>query len=299
MVSMTVVISTIFPDFGMLLTDSRVTWSNGTKRDELQKIYQLSDHLAVAFSSADVGITLQIIKEMTTYSLKKSRSKHVLFLLDKLIKVAIYHYGRLTKNMTNKPLMDFSFVGVLRDRSTSLQATYFMELIKHHNGSGFTLSPEMTNALFRAKEGQMSFPPPVPIAAHLIFPLGLVRKYHTLGVHVTGSGSGVWQKLKNEMGKILLQPHKEMRISVLHMTVDEYCKENSSSGVGGLSQVVLIDSEGVRPRSYETAQLDKDGKVVKGHRMIYTTGGWVQQNIETGTEIRVHQNPRNEVPGTL
>lgn len=108
---MSVVIAAAFPDFGYLSSDSRVTIRTAKgdfRRDELQKTYQVGPFLTVGFTSNDVQLSCAILKAITHYSYKKSKSQNTLYLLEKLPKVAKYEYDRLTQARLDKPAMSFS-----------------------------------------------------------------------------------------------------------------------------------------------------------------------------------------------
>ena len=287
---MSVVVAAIFPDFGMLMSDSRVTINGNSKRDELQKIYQLSNHLAVGFTSNNVRISCQIISEMTKYSLKNTRSQHPLYLLEKLPRVANFYYKKLTKGLSVLPAMDFSYIGILNDRGSSIPIKPVFDLMKRFNSS-FNLSPEMQRGLFSAKDGFMNFQPPIPIALIQKFPFNDIKTFNTLGISLCGSGSVAFIKLEKDLEKTLLAPEKIMRIVIIQSSVEDYCKENGIDTVGGLSQIVIIDKNGVKPQGYSANLVMKDGKIVGGKKMEYRDEGWVQIDLRTGIELKIRHNP--------
>lgn len=288
---MSVVLAAAFPDFGLLISDSRITINGTIKRDELQKIYQLGKHLAVGFTSDDVGTSYRIIYEMTRYSQKLSRSQHSLYLLDKLPKVANYHYEKLTKGRNPLPRMDFSYVGIINDRITQLDSKFVFDLIKRFKNS-FTLSPEMQRSLFSAKNGIMKFPPPIPSVLVQEFPSNRRVNFHTLGVSLRGSGAVAFSELEKEIEKVLLCPDKNMRIVMFQLSLNNYCKKNNITSVGGLNQIIIIDRDGIKPQSYSHSSVLKDGKFIGGKKMEFKPGGWVQIDLDTGKEVKVkHYNP--------
>lgn len=284
---MSVVIAAAFLDQAVLISDSRLTLGDETTHDVLKKIYQLGPHLAVGFTSNDVGVSTRIIQELTRYS-KAARTSSTSYLLSRLPRVANYHYQKLTSKQ--RPPMSFSYAGIITDRYDLMPNETAFNLFSKYKGS-FSPPEKLARYLLASKDGFIPLPPPIPVIAVQLLPENKTYSFRNLGIDVRGSGSGIMSDIEPEVHKILLCNDSWTRVVMLQISIKDFCKKSGIKTVGGLNQVVSIDNNGVQPQSYSYRTANSDGSWSSGKRMEHRSGGWVQIDLDTGRELPVLDNP--------
>lgn len=291
---MSVVLAAAFPDFAVIMSDSRITIrkkDGSSHQDKQRKIFQVAPYLAVGFVSNDVRLSRKIIKGLTEYANKKVKSLNSVYLMERLPRVAKYIYEKETVHLRVKQEMEFVYAGAATGFAGSHDSKRFFELIQKLDSS-FSLSPEIQSALFGIKKnGQMTFPAPAKIIKTQSLPSGEIRETHSLAIVTTGSGMGVMDKLKPDIEKVMLSPYKEMRIFILETALREYIASSGIDTIGGLIQIAVIDKDGVAPFSYSFSTFDPNGNEQPINSMVFKDGKWTQTNHITGNEIEVTTNP--------
>ena len=293
-ITMSVVLGFIFPDFSVLMSDSRVTLRKGSGklhfRDELQKLFQVSDHLAVGFASDDVAVSYSIIQGVTRFCRDSARSKNTLYLLLHLPRVIKFLYKKNVSSIRRPPAMSFVFVGSILGRGARIPTKDFSELLKKMENS-FTLSPIMMQALFGGnRDGYMHFPAPGSALFRIDLPKGETYFQHAIGATAVGSGAPVFDDIEKEIHKIFLSPEKNMRLAMLQFSVRDFQQKAKIESVGGMSQILVIDGAGVYPHSHSFSQLDQSGKEVAGQKMVFENGSWYQLDNASGRKVVVSSN---------
>lgn len=289
---MSVVVGFGFPEEAILISDSRVSFEGSRiePRDEIRKTYQLGRNLAVGFTSQHVKFTFELLRRITNYSQKKSKSKATLYLLDKIPKVAKYHYQKMSEKIKRKPRMEFVYAGVITDRYLSVPGKVIFELMKERGGG--RIPAKIAVGMQTLQDGIMRLPPPSPVVTKQIFPSGEMLPFVSLGFVVSGTGSGIAKKI-SESGAELFFADSEipMRLMMIRGICDGYIKEANIKTVGGLVQILKINEKGVFPMLYSRTDVTKKGEEVKTETLSFIDGEWVMENHKTGKVTRVKQNP--------
>lgn len=289
---MSVVIGFGFPEEVILLSDSRISFS-GVKlapKDELRKIYQLGPMLTVGFTSEHVDFTLELLRRITLYATTKSKHKQTLYLLERIPKVAKYHYKALSQEIGWKPAMEFIYAGMVEDRSLAVREKDIIGLLSPGNSG--RVPTKIAKALMTMKDGVLLLEPPSPILTKQSFPIGNLAPFSSLDFIVSGSGSRISDKLTEEKGNLFYtEAEFPMRVMILRMICDEFVKEANIPTVGGTIQALKIDQKGISPITYLRNEFDSQGNEKLVESLSFQSGEWVLKNKKDNTETRIRQNP--------
>lgn len=289
---MSVVVGFGFPEEAILISDSRVSFNEPKlePRDEIRKIYQLGNHLAVGFTSQHVEFTLEILRRITNFSLNKSKSQATLYLLDKIPKVARYFYHRLSEKIGWKPPMEFVYAGVVMDRCLGVSGKLIFDLMKKKGGGH--IPTKIAVGMQNTQNGVMNLPPPSPVVTKQVFPSGEILPLVSLGFVVSGTGSGIAKKIQESEAELFFADSEiPMRLSMIRMLCDNYIKESGINSVGGLVQVLKINEKGISPMLYSRTNITPEGKEVKAETLSFVNGEWIMEEHQIGKITRVKQNP--------
>lgn len=105
---------------------------------------------------------------------------------------------------------------------------------------------------------------------------------------VIGSGAGVADYLAAQMRGVDRSGRTDLKVRVdrlLPGLEDALCTLNEAT-VGGMLQIVLADSQGIRPYTYWKVDLDPD-QLPEARRMEMKAGRWTQINIAADQAIRL------------
>ena len=290
---MSLVIGCTFPDGAILFSDSRISIKTNLQesyRDELRKLFQLGKNLAIGFTSNNVKFTHELLKRMTYYSLKKSRSQNTLHLLDKMLKVAKFEYKKISNQLRITPAMEFIYSGVINGRSNIINGKDMMKLL-NSIGSG-SLSPRLYYGIKNSKNGVVTLPPPATILAKQKFPSGDSEILSGIGYAYSGMNNSIEPLLEEAFFKILgVGEEANIKFIILTTLVDKYCKDKKIKTIGGMVQSLFINENGVFPQNYSYTQFDSDGKPITTKSIFYNQNKWIQKNSKTGQEVIIKENP--------
>lgn len=290
---MSLVIGCTFPEGSILFSDSRISIKNYSKesyRDELRKLFQLGKNLAIGFTSNNVDFTHDLLKRMTYYSLKKSRSQNTLYLLEKMLKVAKFEYNNIASKIKNRPNMEFIYSGVINGRSNIVPGKEMMKLLTSI-GSG-SLSPRLYSGIKNSKNGVVTLPPPATILVKQTFPSGNTEILSGLGYAYSGINNSIEPILKEAFLKILgVGEEANIKFIILTTLVDKYCKDKNIKAIGGMVQSLFINEKGVFPQNYSYTQFDPDGNPITTKSIFFNQNKWTQRDSKTCKEVIIKENP--------
>ncbi len=286
---MSVVAGFSFPEEAVIISDSRISFINGKgvvgTKDDLRKIFPLTPHLAIGFTSDDVDLTLKIISKLEEYIRDKAKVNIVYYLLQKLPKVAAYEYKKLTKGMTTRPGMEFIYAGVLSDRSLYLPEPLVIDLMTR--GGGGAVPEPIGRALMTMKNGYLTIAPPTPVIMKQQLPLNEVSNLGVWTVASIGSGASIQQEFEKEYSRIMTcepAPIGTFRSNFIRIICDEFIKKFHIPTVGGAVQVLRINAKGVSGVSSSFKRIFSDNSVKDISSMEFDGEKWTWRDYEKGTE---------------
>ena len=299
---MSLIIGCNFPEGAILFSDSRVTVvkTNNKKsyRDELRKLFQLGKNLAVGFTSNSVDFTHELLKRMTHYSLKKSRSQNTLYILEKILKVAGFEYNNLGRNLKIFPKMEFIYTGIIIGRSNVIPGKALFKLLKSI-GSG-SISPRIYTGIKNSKNGIVTLPPPATILAKQTFPSGDINIVEGLGFAYSGIDKSIEPLLKEAFEKIIsVGEEANIKFIILTTLIDKYCKDKNIKSIGGMVQSLFINENGVFPQNYSYTQFDSNGKPITTKSIFFNQNKWIQKDSKTSQEVIIKENPLYILPNNI
>jgi hypothetical protein len=291
---MSVVLAAAVPGRAIIMSDSRITLAKGghtVTRDELQKVFQLTDHLTVGFTG-QVDVAYKLIGLLTEYCQSPLRkSKNSIYLLSHLPRAAKYFYDKLTEQLLIKPPVELVYAGVGLGRGWMLPRTEMERLLALHKHSSIAATPSWQEFMF-TKSPLIRWPAPISLIAKHLFPQNAFQYGRGMALATSGSGAGAIEPILPEMHKVYLMQEKNMQIFILQKTMSDYCARQKIDSVGGMSQIVVTDENGVVPMSYSYGPAEKDGQQILAKQMLFENGGWVQLDKITGKRQPIqHFNP--------
>lgn len=284
---MTVVIGFSFPEEAVIVSDSRISFVKNNVvaglKDDMRKIFALTPHLAIGFTSADVDLTHKIIRKLEAYIKDKAKVNIVYYLLQKLPKVAKYEYKKLTKGMCTPPNMEFMYVGVLSDRALDLPEPMVIDLITRCGGGAV---PEpIGKALMTMKNGYLRIDPPTPVIMKQRFPSGEISNLGIWTVASIGSGSSIQSLFESKYSEIMTSepaPIGTFRSNFIRIICDDFIKDSHISTIGGAVQVLRINAKGVSGVNSSFKRIFSDSTVKDISSMEFDGEKWTSRNYETG-----------------
>lgn len=293
---MSVVVALGFPEETLMVSDSRISFSNSfvPPKDELRKLYQIGNSLGIGFTSQHVTFTLSIIQQMTNYALKKSKSMSSLYLLDKLPKVANYHYRKLASLLNIEPAMELVYAGTVNDRILSTSSKFWWDLLSEHlkNKGSSNIPPKIAKAIYDTANGETYLEPPVPVLMKQVFPSGNCSDILHFGFIVSGSGSVIAENIQKEgLNLFFSDSDIPMRLSILNLIMKDFLEKTDVKSVGGFPQMLRIRENGVTPIYFNEGKFDDNGKETKTQTVRFENGEWVVTDHTKGTETRIKSNP--------
>lgn len=250
---MTMIVGCHFSEGAVLLADSRATWllGNGknTYQDTLQKIFPFPFNMSMGFAG-HIATATHIMRAIHNRVVSSNRLKHVASLGPNIGRFAKHEYQTLTGSGQTTGANSLVLVGIQPTRGK-----------------------------------------PTPIDVHLwtyesprYYPLRVEHDFMAMG-----SGADIvapflranWADLLSQQGG--LKGKADWLISRLEHELEL----SGDLYVGGLFQVLMIDSEGIRPLTYGKFSLDPDDGD-EPIKMTIEKGVWTQSNLRTGTAISLH-----------
>lgn len=295
---MSIVLACAFPEAAIILCDSRVSDGKSNKRsDTLRKAYQIGPRLIVGFASNDVAISEKIISVMTDYIKRYAKSRNTRYLLSKLPKVAAHYYKKFCVREKNKPRMEFIFAGLDQTVSAVVSGKKLFEMLKRSlnsrpGGSG-SLSSRFLWGFERQKGDAVPLPPPASIVAKLIFPENQYEDAVGLGYAVAGSDTKATEKLQKafEQAIIVGSDDGAIRQAMIASIIEDHRKKQEIDTIGGLTQTILIDEQGVHALGYSYTAINNDGSTGDSISMRFENGFWIQERSRDGKQIKVTKLP--------
>lgn len=283
---MTLIASLGFLDESYLISDSRITYPKRKKvEDRLIKVYQIAPKMMIAFTSEHVDFTLEVLRRITSFSLKNLNSKKGRFILPYLIRLANFEYQKLLKEtgIIKPPKMEFLYCGVIN--KPQMFSSYLLHEIIKKKGSSFQVPEKIGRAMMKNAEGIWSLDPPCPILYKQLFPDNPPHPYIYLGYVAGGSGQDIFYEIEKEYYKLFDWELGMTKGIILENIIDDFIKKKNIPTVGGIVQVWRINEKGVRPVCYIRKQQTKDGKERVLRELKFIQGKWFMVDRETGEKL--------------
>lgn len=299
---MTLIAGLGFLDETYLISDSRVSYDGQRfPEDKLVKIYTLAPNLAVTFASEHVDFTLEILRRITSFSLKNLKSKKMRFILPYIIRLARYEYDQLSKELALKspPRMEFLYGGVVN--KPQMFSSYLMHDLIKKRGGAFRVPEKIGRAMMEKTEGVWSLDPPCPILYKQLFPGDPPHPYVYLGYVAGGSGQEVFLELEKEYPKLFDWNLGMTKGIILENIIDDFIKKENIPTIGGIVQVWRINGDGVLPVCYTKKRQTKDGKEEILKELKFDKGKWFMVDHKTGEKLEsdtiqpVYLNPNEKI----
>lgn len=286
---MSVVVGFSFPEEAILISDSRISFVNNKVivgvKDNLRKIFALTPQLAIGFTSGDVDLTYKILLKLEEYIKDQAKVNIVYHLLQKLPKVAIYEYKKLTKSIKTPPSMEFIYAGVLSDRSLNVPEPIIMNLMAR--GGGGAVPEPIGKALMTMRDGYMTIEPPTPVIMKQHFPSGEVSNFGVYTFAAIGSGASIESLFEKEYSNLMTAepaPVGDFRSNLIRLHCDDFIKESNIPTIGGAVQVLRINTKGVNGVNFSFKRIFSDSSVKDISDMEFDGKKWISKNYETGGE---------------
>jgi len=281
---MTLIAGIAFPDVAYIVSDSRATFLNNSKapQDKLKKIYQLSHHLCISYTSEDVSFTHKIIEEITKESCKYHSLDTGAF-LKRIIKVTQKTYQKLTEKYKSKPDMIFLFVGM--DKKPLLEKRNKIKNALAQAKDQNYIPEKLKNAKISSINKYAKIEGPTPIFIKQKFPEGKISSTRGWDMTACGSGQGLADVLQKYYKKLFYFPGTFNKGVILSNLCEDYIKESKIKTIGGTIQIFAIDDNGVHPISY----VEASGSNVKSKKYVSENGEWIEE--KDGVVKKIEQNP--------
>lgn len=281
---MTLVGTIGFPDEVLIVCDSRRSYENNIlpPKDDVKKIYQLSHHLCVGFTTQDISFTSNLIKSMTVFS----ASLHQLETGEFLKNITIFakkEYESLAKKEGKSPDMILVYAG-MDEKPLKVERNKVRLLIKLAKKPGY-VPEKIKNLSIDEKSRYVEIPAPTPLLAKQRFPSGKVSSTRGWDFTVVGSGFGLENELEKFYTKFFFFPGAFNKGIILSDQCSNFVKNSNIGTIGGTIQIFFVDKSGVKPVQY----IETSGGQVQSKIYIDQDGDWVEE--KNGKVTRIKQNP--------
>src|SRR3989339_535485 len=276
---MTLIASVGFADEVIVFSDSRISYQNNIKppKDELKKIYQLSSHSLISFTTNDVVFTCKLIEKITIFASSRQDKNTSKFLKD-ITSYAIEAYNKLL--ISSKPEIIFIYSAMINEPYV-VRTNKLIQMLNLHKNNSFI--PEKIKTIkITPKNKKTKIPAPTPLLIKQHFPDGRISS--TVGWDYTATGSGKdFEKDITEMyPKLFFVPGAQNKGIILCETCKSYLKSANNQTIGGTIQTFIISKEGVKPVMFMEGDIRK--------QYIDQNGDWVEEDLKSGTIKRAKQN---------
>lgn len=277
---MTLIAAVGFADEVVVFSDSRISYKNNIKppKDELKKIYQLSSHSLISFTTSDVGFTSNLIEKITIFAVSR-QNKNTSKFLKEITSYAVEAYNSLVTS--SKPEIIFIYSAMI-DEPYIIRTNNLIRMMRLHKNDSFT--PEKIKSVkINPKDKTTKIPAPTPLLIKQHFPDG--RTSSTVGWDYTATGSGKdFEKDITELyTKLFFVPGAQNKGIILCETCKSYLKSANNQTIGGTVQTFTISKEGVKPVMFMEGNIRK--------QYIDQNGDWVEEDMKSGVIKRAKQNP--------
>ena len=160
---MTLIAAVGFTDEVVVFSDSRISYKNNIKppKDELKKIYQLSSHSLISFTTSDVGFTNKLIEKITIFAASR-QNKNTSKFLKEIASYAVEAYNSLVTS--SKPEIMFIYSAMI-DEPYIIKTNKLIQMLNLHKNNFFT--PEkIKNLKINPKDKTTKIPAPTPLMTY-------------------------------------------------------------------------------------------------------------------------------------
>ncbi len=262
---MTVIYGQAFIQGIVLIADSRASKSNKPWADNTQKIFRLSGHLFISFCG-DINFAGSIIEFLIRQIDQKKELSNPHIFFHKGPKLIKYAYNYLVSNNKQCPDLGFIIAGMDYGRPEKIMENG--KVVGYMEG------------LFDKKIFKVSSPDFIPVEAN----------FFTKPILALGSGAFLIDKLENSFKNLYnlngfgqLDSHG----LIISGAIKDEAETSGETSVGGLFQIVVIDSEGSRFVPYRTRSVENNNPHFLDLELSMDNGRLVQRHIVTGKEVEL------------
>ena len=260
---MTVIYGQEFMQGIVMIADSRASKSDKPWADNTQKIFRLGGHLFISFCG-DIDFAGSIIEFLITQinHKKELSNPHIFFRKGpKLIK---YAYDYLVLKSQRKPDIGFIVAGMDYDRPERVM----------ENGK---VTGYISN-IFDKKTFKIYSPNFIPEEAN----------FFKKPILALGSGAFLVNKFENDFKRLSnfggIGP-LHYHAMIISGAIKEEAEKAGETSVGGLFQIVVIDTEGSRFVPYKSRSSENNDPNFLDLEMTMRDGRWVQRHLKTNKEV--------------
>lgn len=194
-----------FPDEVIILSDSRRSYKNNVlpPKDDLKKIYQLSHHLCLAYTTDDIGFTSKLIEKITIFTSNLHHLSTNSF-LKKTLEYVDKEYVVLSKAKRKSPFVALLYAGV-DDKPLKIPTNKARLLIARFKRMPFS-SIKFKSINLNDNNKYATIPGPTPILAKQMLPKHKITISRNWDFTVIGSGRGLEKEIEKYYKEIFLLP---------------------------------------------------------------------------------------------
>ena len=281
---MTVIAAISFAEEIVVLSDSRMSYNDKKIRpqDNLKKIYQLTSHSVLTYTTDDVFLTGKIIEDITRY-ISKQKVTTTRKIFEKIINVANNSYNKRTIGKA-KPSMNFIYAG-MNDHTIYFPKDKLQKILELHGNKPYF--PAKLKSLNETHNGKYKIPPLNPLLIKQSFPNNEVTISKEFDFTADGAGRPFISELEKFYSAVFSVPGGFNKAVILRNLCDDYINDSCIDSVGGLVQVFYVDKDGVKPLRF----VEHRNNEVVSSLTINDRGDWIEEDIINGnirTAIQVH-----------
>jgi len=276
---MTLIAAVGFADEIIVISDSRTSYKNNIKPPQniLKKIYQLSSHSLISFTTDDVAFTGKLIEKITLFAASRQIKNTSKFVKD------ITSYAKETYNnlaISSKPEIIFIYSAMI-DKPYNIKTNKLTRMLNLHKNNSF-IPEKIITLKIDPKNKVTKIPAPTPLLVKQHFPDGLISSTVGWDYTVSGSGSGFEKDIADIYSKLFFFPETQNKGIILCETCKDYLISANNQTIGGIVQTFTISKDGVKPVMF----IEGDNR----KQYIDHNGDWVEEDLKTGTIKKAKQN---------